>query len=238
MENFKIREGGFKEIRNALLIKAIPISLLAASAGLAISHFNSNGQPDDVNVLPYVIPMMLAAMAFGLYRGVNRQKVIFDSYKLSVDDLSIVREQHNTPTITIDNNELTEIIKKSDGGFVIKGNSAVNVIAVPAQINEIEKLEKLLAEKKPISTQSNESFLQKYNRILSLFTIGLMVIVYTDKDKIVVGICGTVLLMLLGYSFYETQRSKNIDNKTKKGMWWLILVTASIIGVMYFKLTT
>ena len=61
--------------------------------------------------------------------------------------------------------------------------------------------------------------------------------VYISKDKIIVGVSGTILLLVLGYSFFEIQRSKNIDSKTKKGMWRLILVTVSFIGVMYYKLT-
>ena len=61
--------------------------------------------------------------------------------------------------------------------------------------------------------------------------------VYISKDKIIVGVSETILLLVLGYSFFEIQRSKNIDSKTQKGMWWLILVTVSFIGVMYYKLT-
>ena len=64
-----------------------------------------------------------------------------------------------------------------------------------------------------------------------------MAAVYMSKDKIIVGVSGTVLVVVLGYSFFEVQRSKNVDSKTKKGMWWLILVIASIVGAMYYKLT-
>lgn len=237
MEQFKIRKDGFKEIRKAMLIRAIPISLLAALGGLAISHFNTNGQQNDINVFPFVIPLVLGALAFGLYRGVNRQKEIFDSYVLTIDNNCITREQHNTPTITISNADLSGIIKNSDGGFTIMGNSTVNVIGVPSQIDDYEKLEKLLSEIRQILSKTSEPFLQKYRGLLSILTIGLMAVVYISKDKIIVGISGTVLLAVLGYSFFEVQRSKNIDSKTKKGMWWLILVIASIIGVMYFKLT-
>ena len=237
MEQFKIRKDGFKEIRKVMLIKAIPFSLLAAFGGLAISHFNTNGQQSDVNVFPFVIPIVLGALAFGLYRGVNRQKEIFDSYILTLDGNGVTREQHNTPTIIISKEELSEIIKNSNGSFTIKGNSYVNVIGVPSQIDDYEKLEKLLAEIGPISTKSNEPFLQKFRGLLSILTIGLMAAVYISKDKLIVGTSGTILLVVLGYSFFEVQRSKNIDSKTKKGMWWVILVTASIIVVMYYKLT-
>ena len=237
MEQFKIKQDGFKEIRKAMLIKAIPISLLAALGGLVISHFNTCGQQSDVNVFPFVIPIILGVLAFGLFRGVKRQKEIFDSYVLTLDNNSITREQHNTPTITITKADLNEIIKNSNGSFTLKGNSTVNVIGVPSQIDDYERLEKLLSEIGQISFKTSEPFLQKFRGLLSILTIGLMATVYISKHKVIVGISGTVLLVFLGYSFFEIQRSKNIDSKTKKGMWWLILVTASIVGVMYYKLT-
>lgn len=237
MEQFKIRQDGFKEIRKAILIKAIPISLLTVFGGLAISNFNTNEQQSDVNVFPLVIPIVLGAIAYGLYLGVNRQKEIFDSYRLTLDNNGITREQHNTPTIAISNTDVSEIIKKSNGSFIIKGKSSVNVIGVPSQIEDYEKLEKSLSEIRQISTKSSGPFLQKFRGLLSILTIGLMAAVYMSKDKIVVGVSGTVLLVVLGYSFFEVQRSKNVDSKTKKGMWWLILVIASIVGAMYYKLT-
>ena len=77
--------------------------------------------------------IVLGALAFGLYRGVNRQKEIFDSYRLTLDNNAITREQHKTPTITISNTDVIEIVKNSNGSFTIKGNSPVNVIGVPSQ---------------------------------------------------------------------------------------------------------
>lgn len=181
--------------------------------------------------------IVLGALAFGLYRGVNRQKEIFDSYRLTLDNNAITRQQHKTPTITISNTDVIEIVKNSNGSFTLKGNSPVNVIGVPSQKDDYEKLEKSLAEIRKISLKSSEPFLQKFSVLLSILTIGLMSAVYISKDKIIVGVSETILLLVLGYSFFEIQRSKNIDSKTKKGMWWLILVTVSFIGVMYYKLT-
>ncbi|MGX7687846.1 hypothetical protein [Flectobacillus sp. BAB-3569] len=109
MEQLKIRQDGFKEIGKMMLIKVIPILQLAASGGLVISHFNTNEQQSNVNVFPFVIPMMLGA--FGLYRGINRQKEIFDSYRLMIDDNGITREQHNTLTITNSNTDVNEIME-------------------------------------------------------------------------------------------------------------------------------
>lgn len=237
MEQFKIKEGGFKEIRNAMLAKAIPVSLLAVAGGLAISHFNTNVQQSEINVFPFVIPIVLGAFAFGLFRGIKRQKEIYESYVLTIDDNGIKREQLNTPTIAISKADLTEVIVNSNRSIIIKGNSSVNVILVPSQVDDYEKLVKALSEMRQISTTSSEPILQKYRVLLSILTIALMAAVYISKKKIIVGVSGTVLLTILGYSIFEIQRSKNVDLKTKREMWLVILVAASIAGVMYFKLT-
>lgn len=237
MEQFKIKKDGFKEIRNAMLIKSIPISLLAALGGLAISYFNTNGQQNNTDVFPYLIPLLVVAFAFGIYRSINRQKEIFDSYQITIDHNGIAREQYNTPTIIISKAEISEIIRNSNGSFSVKGNSSINTIGIPSQIEDYEKLEKLLAEIKEITIKYNEPILQKFRALLSVLTIGLLAAVYISKDKVIVGASGLILLVVLAYSFFKVQRSKNIDSKTKKAMWWIITVIAFILVIMYYKLT-
>lgn len=237
MEQFKIRQDGFKEIRKSILLRTTPILLLATFGGLAISHFTTVGQQSNINVIPIIIPVLMGLLAFGLYRGLNRQKEIYESYKLTLVNNNIIREQLNTPTISIANEDVSEISKNSNGSITIKGNSALNVIVIPTQIDNYDKLEQLLADIKQISTKSSEPLLQKFSGMLSVITIALMATVYISEDKIIVGISGTVLLFVLGHSMYEVQRSKNIDKKSKRGTLWLILVIAAIISIMYFKLT-
>lgn len=237
MEQFKIRKDGFKEIKKATLIKTIPLSILAGIGGLIISYFNTNMHKTDVNVFLFIIPILIGLSIFGHFRVIRKQKEILDSYIITIDNNGITREQHNTPTITISNVDVIKIIKNSNGSFTIKGNSNIDVIGIPSQIDDYDKLEKLLSEIKQISTKSREAFLQKISGIFSILTIGLMVAIYISKNKIIVGISGTILLVVLGYSFFELQRSKNIDRKTKNALWVLIPVTASIIGMMYLKLT-
>jgi len=240
MEQFKIRQNGFNEIRRGALIKVIPILLLAAFVGLAISHFNTSGQESDVNVYPFVIPLILGAIGFGIYRGINRQKEVFESYKLTIDNDSITREQYNMQTISISIADISEIRKNSNGSLIIKGKSSVDVIGVPTQIENFEKLEQLLSEIRNILDKDKEPFLQKhiglFSILLAVMTLGLMAVIYLCENKIISGICGTVLLIILAFSFIEIQKSKNIDNKTKKGSWWLVLVVVSIILTLIYKI--
>jgi len=234
---FQIRDNGFAEIKKAMIIKTIPIVILAAGTGLSISYFNTNVQSNDVNVLPFVIPIIIGALAFGLFKGINRQKGLFESYKLIINENEIIREQNNTQTISIPHNEIKSIIRNPKGILTIVGNSNTEIIGVPFQINNSEKLEQILSQIKPITYSDKKPLAEKYKGLLILLMLGLMASVYISKDKLVVGITGTILILILSYSFYEGRRNKNIDKKTKNGMWWLILVLLSVIGNMYFKLT-
>lgn len=234
---FQIKENGFAEIKKALIIKTIPVAILAAGTGLTISHINSNGQTTDVNVLLFLIPLVVGALAFGLFKGINRQKELFESYKLIVNEYEIVREQNNTQTISIPRNEIKSIIKNPKGILTIVGNSYTDVIGVPSQINNSEKLEQVLSEIKPITYSNKKPLFEKYKGVLILIVLGLMATVFISTNKLLVGITGLILILFLGYSFYEVRRNKNIDKKTKNSMWWLLLVLFSVIGNMYFKIT-
>jgi hypothetical protein len=233
---FQIKENGFAEIKKAILIKTIPILMLAGGTAIAISYFNSSRQSSDVNVLPFMIPILLVVIVNGIFKGLRRQKELFESYKLIVNEDEIVREQKNTPTISIPHNEIKSITKNSKGILTIVGNSKTEIIGVPTQIDNSERLEQLLSQIHLITNSDKQSFSQKYNIFVTLLTIGLMASVYLSTNKLIVGITGTLLLLILSYSFYEIRTNKNVDKKTKKITWWLILVLISIIVTMYFKL--
>jgi hypothetical protein len=233
---FQIKENGFAEIKKAILIKTIPILMLAGGTAIAISYFNSSRQSSDVNVLPFMIPILLIVIVNGIFKGLRRQKELFESYKLIVNEDEIVREQKNTLTISIPHNEIQSITKNSKGILTIVGNSKTEIIGVPTQIDNSERLEQLLSQIHLITNSDKQSFSQKYNVLVTLLTIGLMASVYLSTNKLIVGITGTLLLLILSYSFYEIRTNKNVDNKTKKITWWLILVLISIIATMRFKL--
>ena len=78
MKVFKIRQDGFKEIRKKMLLRSIPMLLIAGAVGITISTINSKQKENDANVLPIVIPVIAATLGFGIYRGISRQKALFE----------------------------------------------------------------------------------------------------------------------------------------------------------------
>lgn len=237
MQVFKLRKNGFAEIQRKILLRSIPMLLIAGAGGIAISSSNSKQNNNDVNVLPIIIPIMTVTLGFGLYRGVSRQRSLFESYTLTITSDFITREQLNTPTISIYFNDIKEITKHKNGNFTIKGRKSVDLIGIPAQIDDYSQLEATLQAIQPIAVKDKIPLLEKYQSLTGLITIGLMVCVYTVNDKIIVGLSGSALLALMVWSFIEIRRSKNIDSKTKRGFWVILLVLTSVIMVMIYKLT-
>src|SRR6185436_3523286 len=101
MEQYKIKPNGFREIRKQLLLRTLPISILAIAVGLGVAFSNPTMQDSPVNIWPLLIPFILFTTGFGTWRAINRQKQLFESYCLTISDTGISREQKNTPSISI-----------------------------------------------------------------------------------------------------------------------------------------
>jgi hypothetical protein len=235
MQQFKITPDGFKKIRKRLLLRVIPLMLVAVTVGIFIA---SQNQSADALSLIIAIPFIAAAVIFGLYRGINRQKDLYESYILTLTDNLVRREQLNTPTISIYYNDIQEITKSNNGNFVIKGPDAKNPINVSAQIDNYVLLENELNQIKPITIKSSDSPLQKYQFLFVLLTLALMTSVYLVSNKIVASVSGVSLIGILSWSLVSIRTNKNIDVKTKRAGWVVLIVIASIIAIMYNKLTT
>jgi len=233
MQVYRIRQGAFSEIRKESLRKALPLSLLAVAVGVSIGLRDADSLE---TVLPIAIPFVLCAVAFGMVKGLNRQKTILESYTLSVGNESITREQHNTPTIHLRFTDITHVAEGRKGGFIIRGQGSADTILVPRQIENYGELRETLQRITPPHQKPVFNPFEKYSVLITLLNVGLMVTVYLATDKLLVGVSGTLFLVLQGWSLSEINRNKNVDQKTKRSLWWSLLVLFSVVAIMAFKL--
>ncbi|MEO8148232.1 MAG: hypothetical protein ABI723_11365 [Bacteroidia bacterium] len=239
MEKFKIKPGGFKEIKKQVLKKLIPFFIVIMAVSMGISYLDINHKSKHVNVMLEVvigITIVFGVGGFGIFRAVNRLKHLFESYTLTITDNSVIREQHNTLTITLLFSDINQIIKNSNGSFTIKGRNALDVIGVPVQIENYEQLETSLNQIRPLAIKTQEAISQKLRVPLSFLALGLMATVYLATNKIIVGISGVIVSGLLIWSLIQIQQNKNIDSKTKRGSYWSIFALVSIIAMTIYKL--
>lgn len=208
--------------------------LVAGAAGVFISTKNdAAGQ----NTYPILIPLIALLFIFAIYRAINRQKVLYDTYRLTLDDNLIKREQINTPTVTLYLGDVQYIKKQRSGGFILSGKNANDKIIIPAQIEKYDELEISLNQIKTIDIEINKPVLQKYQGLFSLIVLGSMVCVFTVSDKLVVAVSGMIVVVVLIWGGVEIRRSKNIDLKTKRASWYIIPVLISVAAIVYYKLS-
>jgi hypothetical protein len=233
---FKIKPSGFNEIKNKSLRRSIPTMLITGTAGIAIAIINKQPGETIFNPLFIIIPAAIVALGFGINRGVMRLKTLLDSYRLTITNNLITREQFNTPTISIYFNEVSEISQQKNGVLTIKGKESADQIIVLPQIDNHRILLKTLEQIKPL-IRKDISFLERYLSFTLLLTLGSMVCVFTLNNKIIVAISGSILIALMIWSFVKTRNNKNVDNKTKNSLWLMFIVLASVLFVMFFKLS-
>lgn len=234
MEQFKIKQDGFKEFRKTILIKSIPMTLIAVAGGLAISYFNISKEGGDfIKILPLVLPIILSAIFFGSYLTLKRQKSNFDSYKLTINDNELLIEQLLHAKLTIIKSEITEILKNLDGSFIIKTNTSKSFYEIPSYLENNKRLEMILSEIQQIKLNTNKTFLQKYSWLFALVPIILMALVHLSDDKIIVGIAGSVLIAIFGFAFNNIKKNENFGNNINKILFFIIVISFSILFRIY-----
>lgn len=234
MQQFKIKQGGFNEIRRMMIIRFIPMLIMLMVVVILINYYGPNADP-ETDVLPIALPIFLAAMAAGVYISIKRTKAQLDSYVITISENSITREQLYTPTISLYFNEIKEIVKQKNGSFTIKGSDANNPIGIFAQVENYEQLEASLNAILPITTTSKVSLLQGYQGLTGFATLGLMLALYTSQNKIIVVCSGVLISAGMIWSMIVIQKSKNLDNRIKKLSWVSILVLIQAIVITIYK---
>jgi uncharacterized membrane protein YecN with MAPEG domain len=238
MNQFKISPKGINEIFKLSLQKTIPIYVVLLLVMLWVNFGRS--QPNNnlnFNVGLIVMPIMVIALFVGGYLGWKRTKEQFKSYTLTITDTEIIRVQKNTPTITHLKSDISEIIKQHNGGFSIKKQSTNDMIGVPSQIEEYDKLEGILNQIIPVKINTSKSWQERFIIPITVINLVLMLCAMSSTNVYVVSISGTIVLIALIYSFIALNKNKNIDSRTRRFRYFIIFPMLSIIGRMILLLS-
>jgi hypothetical protein len=228
MQEFTVRKGSFREIRKKLIVGLtilyLTIALLVYT--VAIRPVERGGN----DALLYMSIIMAAVLSFTGYYNVRRQRRIFESYRLTITEEEIIREQLRTPPIIIPKASVKEIVKASNGALVIRGDSPMNAIIVPAQLERREDLERLLEEMKPIMTKTRTPWLKKFLLPIAMLSVVLIFVGFVNDNKILSSISGLALAGLILWGFIIIQRSKQFDRRLKRISYLFLIPFLSILA--------
>lgn len=237
-ETFKIKENGFEEIKKSILIKTIPIIAIAAITGIAIGYFNSKNSASTLNILPYLIPILVLFITLVLFRSIKRLKTVFESFTLTIEEDQLIREQINMPVLIIPFHEIKSIQRGETGIITISGVSKLSPILIPKQMEDLDRIATLLETIHPIDELPPKLLISRLKWPLLLLIISLMTCVGLSENKVVLGISGLIICCILLWSLFILQRSKNVDRRTKRRSWFILVVLVSILINVYLKLKT
>ena len=105
---------------------------------------------------------------------------------------------------------------------------------IGAQIENYDELEQMLRQIRPFGDGLQKPLLEKYNKLAGFGTVVLFLPVFLSNDRTVVTPCAVLLLGLLGWSFVETLRNRNIDARTKRSMYMVVFPVFGVLAKLAF----
>jgi hypothetical protein len=235
MTEYRIGKRGFDLARKKVYVS----TALTAIFIVIVEYFQSRGSTDsDGGKTALMIALAVVAyVTFLLWRGFKKQKKALEAYCVTVTDDQITLRQQNTPAYTLSFMQIKEITKTPKGHFIVKGEGVGHRIFIPSYVDNYDQLETQLQKFGEIRTSSgSEAIWQKLTIPLTVLMLGGMVCLYTVDNKIVIGIAGPLVIAILGYSFYKIIVTKSAPANTKRYVWWLLVIIASILYATITKL--
>lgn len=211
MKTFKLNPDGFKEIRKKLLLRSAIISLAVIS--LATIILTRNPKMDGM-VLMIFIPVLLGVLFYYFMASIKKQEEVWNSFQVTIDEGIITRSQNTSPNLSINRNQLKEIIHTSEGQIILKTDKRTHFINIPASVQNKEELLLNLSSFGPLSNKEPKKH-TLVKIILPLLAIGLVIIVFTLNKKEIVVPAGILLVIGLIASLIMIQITKRLIAKQK-----------------------
>jgi hypothetical protein len=229
MDSFTTRPDSFKEVRRMILRRTIPFTVVFILIMIVVDivYLDPTGWIDTAIVVACVTAMMTGF-------GFKTQKRMFESFRLTITEDQLIREQLYTPQIAISKSDVQQIVKGKDGSFAIISDSKLNAILVPAQIDRHEELEQTLSQIKPILVKPS-SWPQYVQVPLLLAGMAILGCGLLFEDNFIFTGAALGMCAFLVYSFILTQRSRNIDVRLKRLSYAVFLPVLSILAVTVMK---
>jgi hypothetical protein len=219
---FTTRPGSFREVKR----KVIPVMVFVFSflflIGILIPALIKD-EPANWPAIGYILLFFILLTWFVTWSSLKRQQRAFETYRLTIDDNRIMREQANVPSIIIEKRDIEKIVQNSNGSFTVIGSSKLNAIGIPAQVEDYEEIKNMLAQIKPLEVKSSKTFVEKMFVPLSLSGAMLIAITSVTKNPAVNLICSFLIVAIMLGGFLVIQLSRNVDRRTKR-ISWIFLV--------------
>jgi hypothetical protein len=231
MHTYTLAPGGFAARKKRLIIQCLIIYTIAVLAGLYLVLRNDLASPTALITLAINIPLFAVLILVVLRRGIKLQREAWASYRLTIDQDSITRQQAQLPDLTLRRDQITRIEELPSSGLLIRTAEPRISISVPLGLTGYADVQAHLTSWQPISVSVYKTPLRLFLLCLGLAMVpiaALVIVVISDSLPLVVT-AGLVLVGIMGWSLIAIQRSPNVDPRRKRWIWLGLLVLLPVM---------
>lgn len=218
-----------QNFRKRMLLVA-PFLLLTAGIVMIIAARAQTGP-----TIPIWIPIVigLPIISFALYRGINKASTNMEEnvkqFRLGIDDSFLILEQASLPKVTIKKTNLVSLTENSYGIIVRDDNSSA---LIPITLQDYIEAKERLAKWGQIEQVSTQRF--KLNQAF-MFGMALLVpigivISFLAQNQLFKIIFSIALILTLITCLIFIQFSNQLDRKTKRSAWLILLPIFAILS--------
>lgn len=236
MEQFRIAPEKISEYKNVLNQRSLVTNIAMVIGGVAGTYImiKNDANKDDINPLFISIPVFTVLFWIMIKKRRKVHREAAESFVLTITDDLITREQAYTKPISLRKSEIRKIKKTKNGNLLVAGNRILQQIDIPPQVEQYTVIEDTLGTIQPIQQLSYNIglIITGSGLLVGIATLGILV----ATNKIIVGICGTLVTGMLLIFIYLIMTGKIGDEKIKKSVWLYCIAAISYLAITISKL--
>jgi hypothetical protein len=209
-----------------MIILIVPVSLYLGSQGI-ISWSTIA-----------VVPIIVLAIFFGIFRASQQQQKSWKSYQLIFDGDTIKRTQDGYQEIVFPRSSISRIIELPGQFINVQPTNASLQIVIPYTVENYEEIRTILEQWHSIEVQVKSSTIFATSPFLIVIAvIALFAGTMISTNVYVVTTLGGILLTMLVASLVVIYTNHNTPTQTKRSAWLVIFPILAIAVRIYAALT-
>ena len=222
MKAYTLEPSGFVTVKRQIIVRTIILGTIAGSISLYVVSMRSS-----LAVLAVTALVGATAGSFGVFQAIRKQRQGWLSWQLLLDEESVTRKQSSLTDMEIQSAEITAVSELSDGTITIHTSRSDRAISIPTSIQDREEIRAHLNGWKEIRRLADRRWMNQV--LIGIFAAVGFATVWMSETIIVVVPTGLVLIAALLWGLVTMVSSTQIDSRTKRLSWLVLLPLFSIV---------
>ena len=228
MKTYTVKPEGINPLKKRMLLfGAAALVIVLASVG--------TGLPGGMPPLRYGVVALFVVIfgGLGFYRALRRMDETWPSYRLTIADDYILKQQSHYADIGIARDEVKAIWKSSAGEIVVKTGDWKKFIVIPPSLIGLSEVEVLLGQWKPIKPYPRGRTFLSYSAaiLIPLALIAFYRGFLRDHTPGLPTVSVAVLVLMVANLFLlrTLRRMPNVDERSRPKRWRFVLTIVYIL---------